>query len=129
MDLVASMPPWLPPFMKKVGECFNTEDPLQLQAWRHEDGGAWHIDIMPTIIEENAECYVRNFNFHLTALIGLLEGVDVVGDLNTLSVTGKYETNEIHIVMHLGPDGDDDDDEELPDLASTPKFEKATLPN
>lgn len=121
--MIEGVPAWIPPFLEKLVKCFNAEDPVNVASHLHDDGEVWHFDIMPTVIESNDESYVRKFDYHLSAILGLLDNPDVMGDLNSISITGDYEQRGLHIVLHLGPDDEDDAEEALPPIDKLPKLD------
>ncbi len=99
----------------------DAEDPVETVAWLHSDGETWHIDLTPTLIQEEDGPYARTFSVHLSCLAHLFDPVDVTADLTCISIAGTFEERLIHVVIHLGQD-DEDDHPEV-------QTEKAYLPN
>lgn len=107
-------PDWLAEIVQAIMKSANSEDPMHAQAWLHEDdsdAGAWHVDVLPTVLEEDGGSFVNYFSIHLSPIIKLLDPVEVMADLNSITLSGRYKDNPVHLVFHLGPDEDDDEEE------------------
>jgi hypothetical protein len=118
-------PPWVPKLIERLVPCFQAEDPIRVQAWRHKTEDVWHVDLTPTPVEEDGDLYVRGFNVHITDLVRLLTKVDIRADLSGISIKGNFRRHAVHIVIHLGEE-DDDEDTDLPKI-TPPTTEKSLL--
>jgi hypothetical protein len=116
-------PDWMPSLMLGV-ICPHIvgQDPIHCQVWRHDDGQAWHINVEPTLFEENGESFLRGYHIHLSAILVSLTNVDIVVDSDTLSIQAKFEEHPIHILICLQPNDEDDEESDEEDAAPEGKL-------
>ncbi len=88
------------------------QDPVHCQVWRHDDGVAWHIQVEPTLFEENEEMFIRGYHVHLTPILVALQEVDAMLDTDAMSIYAKFEGHPIHILIRLQPEDEDEESDE-----------------
>jgi hypothetical protein len=117
-------PDWMLQLMQSIALCVDSKDPVRMRAWIHEDLKTWHVDVAPTILDEGGELYVQHFEVHVSRILALLNPVDVMADVTSISISGRYipsdtpNHNNVHIVIHLAEDDDDEDEDAEPEKNS-----------
>ena len=98
-----SAPKWIESLLDILRDNSKSEDPIHFLVWPHEEDPGWHIDIFPSLYEEDGERVIREYQVHLGPLFKVLTNISAMADLDYVDITGVYQKHPVCVVIHMHP--------------------------